>query len=87
MKSVATKSGMEPWDIAVSQSRDLVYVDSKDPSVNLVTGKKVETLITIQDWRPLGVSCTSCGDLLVTMNSTKSRALLWPNRKTKLSMG
>ena len=69
VKSVATKSGMEPWDIAVTQSRDLVYVDSKDPSVNLLSGKKVETLITIQDWRPLGVSCTSCGDLLVTMNS------------------
>ena len=69
MKSVVTKSGMEQWDIAVSKSGDLVYVDSKDPSVNLVSGKKVMTLITLQDWRPLGVSCTSCGDLLVTVNS------------------
>ena len=37
VKSVVTKSGMEPWDIAVSKSGDLVYVDSKDPSVNLVS--------------------------------------------------
>nr|XP_022305362.1 LOW QUALITY PROTEIN: tripartite motif-containing protein 3-like [Crassostrea virginica] len=69
LKSVQTKSGNEPSDIAVTRSGDLVYADYGDSSINLVSGTQIQTLITIRGWEPLGVCSTSCGDLLVIMTS------------------
>nr|XP_022305049.1 tripartite motif-containing protein 3-like [Crassostrea virginica] len=69
LKSVQTKSGINPVDIAVTQSGGLVYADRENSSINLVSGTQIQTLITLRGWRPLGLCSTSSGDLLVTMKS------------------
>ena len=55
MRSVQTKSGHEPSDIAVNRSGDLAYTDPEDRSINLVSGTKVNKLVTLRGWRPLSL--------------------------------
>ncbi|XP_078340203.1 uncharacterized protein LOC111107938 [Crassostrea virginica] len=69
LRSVQTKSGNEPSDIAVTRSGGLVYTDYGDRSINLVSGTQIQTLITLRGWRPWGLCNTSSGDLLVIMDS------------------
>nr|XP_022304715.1 uncharacterized protein LOC111111839 [Crassostrea virginica] len=69
LKSVQTKSGNEPEDIAVTRSGGLVYADWGDRSINLVSGTQIQTLITLRGWRPRGLCSTASGDLLVIMIS------------------
>nr|XP_022305809.1 uncharacterized protein LOC111112569 [Crassostrea virginica] len=69
LKSVQTKSGNVPWDIAVTRSGGLVYTDGSDRSINLVSGTQIQTLITLRGWRPLHLCSTSSRDLLVIMTS------------------
>nr|XP_022304480.1 uncharacterized protein LOC111111667 [Crassostrea virginica] len=69
LKSVQTKSGDRPQDIAVTRSGGLVYADYHDSSINLVSGTQIQTLITLRGWRPRYLCSTSSGDLLVTMTS------------------
>nr|XP_022310064.1 uncharacterized protein LOC111115570 [Crassostrea virginica] len=73
LESIQTRSWNEPYDIAVLQSRELVYTDPKDCSVNIVRNAQVEPLIRLAGWvwtwKPLGVCSTTSGDLLVTMVS------------------
>ncbi|XP_052683058.1 tripartite motif-containing protein 3-like [Crassostrea angulata] len=63
VKSVQTKSGNAPNDIAVTRSGNIVYTDKVDKTVNVVDNK----VIRLSGWRPLGVCTSSAGDLLVTM--------------------
>nr|XP_022308239.1 E3 ubiquitin-protein ligase TRIM36-like [Crassostrea virginica] len=48
LNSVLTKSGNNPKDIAVTRSGGLVYADPKDRSINVVSGTKIQTLITLR---------------------------------------
>nr|XP_022316885.1 uncharacterized protein LOC111120465 [Crassostrea virginica] len=75
LKSVQTKSGNNPYDIAVTGSGDLAYTGIIDNTINLVSGTQIHTLITLGGWRPLGLCSTLSGDLLVSMLS---------GRKTKV---
>ncbi|XP_062600933.1 uncharacterized protein LOC134262553, partial [Saccostrea cucullata] len=68
LKSITTKSGNRPWDIAVTISGDLVYTDYSNRTVNIVKNEKIEEVIRLQNCRPSGVCCTSSGDLLIIMN-------------------
>ncbi|XP_078321718.1 uncharacterized protein LOC111106222 [Crassostrea virginica] len=69
LKSIQTKSGTEPEDIAVTRSGGLVYADYNSRSINLVSCTQIQTLIRLRGWRPWGLSSTSSGDLLVIMTS------------------
>ncbi|XP_062617497.1 uncharacterized protein LOC134279152 [Saccostrea cucullata] len=66
LKSIITKSGNIPWDIAVTRSGDLVYTDTSDRTLNIVKNERME-VIRLQNWCPYNVCSTSSGDLLVIM--------------------
>ncbi|XP_062592892.1 uncharacterized protein LOC134254377 [Saccostrea cucullata] len=69
LKSIRTKSGFYPSNITVTKSRDLVYTDHNERTVNIVKNEKIEEVIRLQNWIPRGVCSTSSGDLLVIMDS------------------
>ncbi|XP_062593102.1 E3 ubiquitin-protein ligase TRIM71-like [Saccostrea cucullata] len=73
LQSITTRSGNGPSAIAVTKNGELVYADKSNRNVNIVKNKKIEEVIKLQNWAPLGVCYTSSGDLLVTMYSDENR--------------
>ncbi|XP_062598826.1 uncharacterized protein LOC134260271 [Saccostrea cucullata] len=69
LKSIKTKSGNSPRDIAVTRNGDLLYTDPKRRTINIVKNDQIQEVIRLQRWKPKGVCNTSSGDLLVIMNS------------------
>nr|XP_034309657.1 tripartite motif-containing protein 3 isoform X2 [Crassostrea gigas]XP_034309661.1 tripartite motif-containing protein 3 isoform X2 [Crassostrea gigas]XP_034309662.1 tripartite motif-containing protein 3 isoform X2 [Crassostrea gigas] len=69
LKSIKTKSGNFVEDIAVTGNGDLVYSDEKNRTVNIVKNKEIETVITLQGWKPRGVCSSSSGDILVVLDN------------------
>ena len=69
MKSVRSKSGNVPQDIAETRRGGLLYTDYRDSSINLVSGTQIQTLIKLRGWNPRDVCSTSSEDLLVIMDS------------------
>nr|XP_022316884.1 uncharacterized protein LOC111120464 [Crassostrea virginica] len=68
VRSVQTKAGNWSYGIAVTRNGDLVYADRKNRSINLVSDAQIQTMISLREWAPLNLCCTSSGDLLVIMN-------------------
>lgn len=56
-----------PWDIAVTNSGDLVFTSDLDRTVNIVNNTQIKVIIRLREWRPNGVCSTYIGDLLVVM--------------------
>ncbi|XP_062614543.1 tripartite motif-containing protein 55-like [Saccostrea cucullata] len=72
LKSITTKSGNTPQDIAVTKSGDLIYTDycQSDRTVNIMKNEEKEEMIRLQqNWRSDSICNTSSGDLLVIMRS------------------
>nr|XP_022288874.1 uncharacterized protein LOC111100978 isoform X2 [Crassostrea virginica] len=68
-KTIKTKSGNTPNDIAVYSDGALVYSDWGTRTVYKVKNDQREKIIRLQGWRPTQLCVTSSCDLLVTMFS------------------
>ncbi|XP_052681821.1 uncharacterized protein LOC128162619 [Crassostrea angulata] len=75
LRSIQTKSGYTPVDIAVTKSGSLVYTDVFRHTVNIERRSQIEDLIRISG-KPLSICSTSSEDLLVMVKD-------WTN-KTKV---
>nr|XP_011443046.2 brain tumor protein [Crassostrea gigas] len=73
VKSVQTKSGDIPNDIAVTRSGDLIYTDDNDESVNIVKNRQIDERIRLQGWSHSNICVTSSDDLLVIMMSADKK--------------
>lgn len=69
MSAIHTKSGNKPYDIAVTKNGDLVYTDKEEKTVNISKNEQTRTQIRLRKWEPLGVCCTTSGDLLIVLNN------------------
>ena len=68
-KTIQTKSGNLPYDIAVDRDSALLYIDLATRTVYKVKNNQTEEIIRIQGWIPKNLCVTSSSDLLVTMYS------------------
>lgn len=71
VKSIQTKTGSKPVDIAVTKSGDLVYTDLQNRTVNIVKNTEISEVIRLKKWRPFYICCSSSGDILVVMDNLK----------------
>nr|XP_022305329.1 tripartite motif-containing protein 2-like [Crassostrea virginica] len=70
MESIKIPSGNFPQDIAFKKNGDLLYIDRRDRSVNIVRNAQIQTLIRPPGPRqPHNMCTTSADELLVMMDS------------------
>lgn len=68
VKSIQTKTGRMPSDIAVTKTGDLVYTDPCNSTVNIVKNTQIYVVVRLQKkWTPQYICCSSSGDFLVVM--------------------
>ena len=69
-KLILTNSKEHPWDIAMKQSGDLLYIDNKERSINTVEVEKsqIQPDVILQDCTPHSLCVCFFGDLLVIMS-------------------
>eukprot|EP00105_Crassostrea_gigas_P032923 XP_011456127.1 PREDICTED: uncharacterized protein LOC105348425 isoform X1 [Crassostrea gigas] len=87
-KSMDTTSGVAPLDITVTKCGDLVYVDYRKGTVNIIKGTPTSDQVIIRrnKWKPRNVCTTSSGDFLVVMVSDddyKSQIVRFSDSKEK----
>ncbi|XP_022288735.1 uncharacterized protein LOC111100882 [Crassostrea virginica] len=85
-KTIKTKSGDWPNDIAVYSDGALVYSDGSIRTVYKVKNDQTEEIIRLQGWRPTELCVTSSGDLLVTMfsdDTTQSKVVRYSGSTVK----
>lgn len=73
LKSIKSKSENMPWDIAVTKSRDLIYTDFSNRSLNLIRESEIQKIITLRGWGPIRLCITSSDDILIMMRSDDRR--------------
>ncbi|XP_062616463.1 tripartite motif-containing protein 55-like [Saccostrea cucullata] len=69
LKSITTKSGDTPADIAVTKTGYLVYTDWRCRTVNIVKNEKIEEVIRLTKCNRHVVCIATSGDFLVIMDS------------------
>ncbi|XP_078335489.1 uncharacterized protein LOC111100884 [Crassostrea virginica] len=85
-KTIKTKSGSWPVDIAVYSDGALVYSDGRIRTVYKVKNDQTEEIIRLQGWRPTKLCVTSSDELLVTMYSddkTQSKVVRYSGSTVK----
>nr|XP_022287651.1 uncharacterized protein LOC111100256 [Crassostrea virginica] len=85
-KTIQTKSGKSPFDIAVYSDGALVYSDGTTGTVYKVKNDQTEEIIRPQGWTPVNLCVTSSGNLLVTMYSddeTQSKVVRYSGSTVK----
>ena len=85
-KTIKTKSGKWPYDIAVYSDGALVYSDCRTRTVYKVKNDQTEEIINLQAWTPTKLCVTSPGGLLVTMYSndkTQSKVVRYSGSTVK----
>lgn len=91
LKSIKTKSGNRPSDIAVTERGHLIYSDPNDRSVNVVqnSNTKITKKIRLLEFIPLNI-CSACfDDLLVMMvrdDNKESKVVRYSEFKEKHSI-
>ncbi|XP_078339348.1 uncharacterized protein LOC111106250 isoform X1 [Crassostrea virginica] len=85
-KTIQTKSGEWPRDIAVERDGALLYAYWQTRTVNKVKNDQTEEVITLQGWKPSQLCVTTSGNLLVTMYSddkTQSKVVRYSGSTVK----
>lgn len=67
IKSIRSKSGEWPEDIAVTREGCLLYSDWKLRTINKAVNSQIEEIITLRGWIPANLCDTSSGDIFVLM--------------------
>ncbi|XP_062584624.1 tripartite motif-containing protein 2-like [Saccostrea cucullata] len=86
IKTIKTKSGEGPNDIAVTGDGDLVYSDWKTKTLNKVKNGQIEEMIRLQGWVPENLCVTSSDELLVSLYSddkTQPKVVRYSGSKEK----
>ncbi|XP_078316026.1 uncharacterized protein LOC111101783 [Crassostrea virginica] len=85
-KTIQTKSGLWPTDIAAYSDGALMYSDGRTMTVYKVKNDQTEEIIMLQGWRSAQLCVTFSGDLLVTMlndDNTQSKVVRYSGSTVK----